>query len=49
MFPTTGEVELLDEEMGAVDLAELKPRIGWASSAMLADIPAERVGAATSS
>jgi iron complex transport system ATP-binding protein len=40
MFPTTGEVELLEEAMGAVDLAELKPRIGWASSAMLADIPA---------
>ena len=40
MFPTTGEVELLEEEMGTVDLAELKPRIGWASSAMLADIPA---------
>lgn len=39
MFPTTGEVELLGELMGTVDLAELKPRIGWASSAMLADIP----------
>ena len=40
MFPTIGEVELLGEVMGTVDLAELKPRIGWASSAMLADIPA---------
>ncbi len=40
MFPTTGEVELLEETMGAVDLAELKPRIGWASSAMFGDIPA---------
>jgi iron complex transport system ATP-binding protein len=40
MFPTTGDVELLGELMGTVDLAELKPRIGWASSAMLADIPA---------
>lgn len=40
LFPTTGEVELLGEVMGTVDLAELKPRIGWASSAMLADIPA---------
>jgi len=39
MFPTTGEVELLDEVMGAVDLADLKPRIGWASSAMAADLP----------
>jgi iron complex transport system ATP-binding protein len=40
MFPTTGEVELLGETMGAVDLAELKPRIGWASSAMIPDLPA---------
>jgi iron complex transport system ATP-binding protein len=39
MFPTTGDVELLDEVMGAVDLADLKPRIGWASSAMAADLP----------
>jgi iron complex transport system ATP-binding protein len=39
MFPTSGEVELLDEVMGAVDLADLKPRIGWASSAMVADLP----------
>ena len=30
MFPTSGEVELLGETMGAVDMAELKPRIGWA-------------------
>ena len=40
MFPTTGEVTVLDEELGAVDLADLKPRIGWASSAMATDIPA---------
>lgn len=40
MFPTAGEVELLDEVMGAVDLSELKPRIGWASSAMATDVPA---------
>ncbi|MBK9740181.1 MAG: ABC transporter ATP-binding protein [Actinobacteria bacterium] len=39
MFPTTGTVELLGEEVGAVDMAEVKPRIGWASSAMFADIP----------
>jgi iron complex transport system ATP-binding protein len=38
-FPTSGEVELLGETVGAVDMAELKPRIGWASSAMVADIP----------
>lgn len=39
MFPTAGEVSLLGESLGAVDMAELKPRIGWASSAMFADIP----------
>ena len=39
MFPTRGEVELLGEVVGAVDMAELKPRIGWASSAMMKDIP----------
>lgn len=32
-FPTTGEVNLLDEELGGVDIAELRPRIGFASSA----------------
>lgn len=31
-FPTTGEVNLLDEELGAVDIAELRQRIGFASS-----------------
>lgn len=39
MFPTSGDVALLDEVMGAVDLADLKPRIGWASSAMAGDLP----------
>lgn len=40
MFPTSGSVELLGDEMGAVDLAEVRPRIGWASSAMVGDLPA---------
>jgi iron complex transport system ATP-binding protein len=39
MFPTAGDVDLLGETLGAVDMAELKPRIGWASSAMVGDIP----------
>lgn len=39
MFPTAGEVTLLGEQMGAVDMSEVKPRIGWASSAMTGDIP----------
>lgn len=39
MFPTAGDVRILGEELGGCDLAELKPRIGWASSAILPDLP----------
>jgi iron complex transport system ATP-binding protein len=39
LFPTSGRVEVLEEELGAVDLAELRPRIGWASSATAGDLP----------
>lgn len=39
LFPTSGRVEVLEEELGAVDLAELRPRIGWAASATTADLP----------
>jgi len=39
MFPTTGEVRVLGEQMGQVDLSELRPRVGFASSALLRDIP----------
>jgi len=39
LFPTSGEVEVLDEVVGAVDLAEVRPRIGWASSALVGEIP----------
>jgi len=39
MFPTSGEVELLDEVPGATSMAELRTRIGWASSALAGDIP----------
>ena len=38
-FPTSGTVRILDEELGAVDLAELRPRIGWASAAIANDFP----------
>lgn len=31
LFPTTGTVRLLGEEMGAVDVSELRQSIGWAS------------------
>ena len=40
LFPTSGAVSLLGEELGAVDLAEVRPRIGWASSSVGSDIPA---------
>ncbi|GGK39397.1 iron ABC transporter ATP-binding protein [Micrococcus flavus] len=36
MFPTSGEVGILDEVLGAVDVFELRPRIGL-SSALLAN------------
>jgi iron complex transport system ATP-binding protein len=39
MFPTAGEVVILDEVLGAVDIGELRPRIGWASSALAGDLP----------
>lgn len=41
LFPTAGSVELLGEEVGAVSMAELRMRIGWASSALVGDIPAQ--------
>lgn len=39
IFPTTGSVEILGERMGSVDLTELRPRVGFASSALVKDIP----------
>ena len=39
LFPTSGTVRVLGEELGAVDLAEIRPRIGWASAALAADFP----------
>jgi iron complex transport system ATP-binding protein len=39
MFPTVGTVEVLGDRLGSVDIAELRPRIGFASSALLRDIP----------
>jgi len=40
MFPTSGTVELLGERLGECDIAQLRPLIGWASSALAPDIPA---------
>lgn len=45
MHPTTGVVGLLGEVMGAVDVFELRPRIGMTSAALADRIPkAESVG-----
>lgn len=41
MFPTSGNVRVLGDELGGVDLSELKPLIGWASAELGADIPFE--------
>jgi iron complex transport system ATP-binding protein len=44
LFPTNGTVEILSERLGAVDVFELRPRIGLSSAAMADRIPAsERV------
>ena len=39
MFPTRGTVSILGERMGQVDIADLRPRVGFASSSLLRDIP----------
>jgi len=39
MFPTIGTVSVLGQRMGQVDIADLRPRVGFASSALLRDIP----------
>ncbi len=45
MHPTRGEVRLLGETLGAVDVFELRPRIGLTSAALAQRIgPAERTG-----
>ena len=39
MFPTIGTVSILGERMGRVDIADLRPRVGFASTSLLRDIP----------
>jgi len=39
MHPTSGTVQILDETLGRTDVFELRPRIGFASSAMARRIP----------
>jgi len=44
IHPSLGSAEILDERLGGVDVFELRPRIGLASSALAAQVPpAERV------
>ncbi len=44
MHPTRGTAEVLDERLGGVDVFEVRPRIGLASSALASRVPeAERV------
>ncbi|MCV2488804.1 ABC transporter ATP-binding protein [Geodermatophilus sp. YIM 151500] len=45
MHPTRGEVQLLGETLGAVDVFELRPRIGLTSTALAQRLaPSERTG-----
>lgn len=39
-YPSTGAAHLLDETLGRVDVFELRPRIGYASTAMARRLPA---------
>jgi iron complex transport system ATP-binding protein len=39
--PSSGRATLLDETLGSIDVFELRPRVGFASSAMARRLPAE--------
>ncbi len=41
MHPTSGAVDILEERLGRTDVFELRPRIGFASSAMARRVPGE--------
>ena len=41
LAPTSGSVSLLGEQLAEADLDELLPRVGWASSALADQIPAQ--------
>lgn len=41
MHPTSGSVTILGETLGRTDVFELRPRIGFASSAMAKQVPAD--------
>jgi len=39
LFPTEGEVEILGQRLGQVDVFELRPRIGFSSAAVAEKVP----------
>ncbi|HEY5117616.1 MAG TPA: ATP-binding cassette domain-containing protein, partial [Nakamurella sp.] len=39
MFPTSGRVHVLGERLGAVDVTEIRPRIGLSSAALAGRVP----------
>lgn len=43
IFPTTGIVSILDQEMGKVDLSELRTRIGICATLLAENIPDEEI------
>ena len=47
MFPTAGAAGVLGEQLGRVDIFELKPRIGYSSAAVAERLPARGERAAT--
>ncbi len=40
LHPSSGRVGILGEELGAVDVSELRQSIGWASGSLMQEIPA---------
>ena len=46
LHPTAGDVGVLDEVLGAVDVFELRPRIGLSSAQLAAQVPANEIGTA---
>jgi len=43
LHPTAGDVAVLDEVLGAVDVFELRPRIGLSSAELAAQVPAQEL------
>ena len=41
LFPTTGTVKILDEQLGAVDVFELRPLIGFSSNSLTTTVPVQ--------